>query len=418
MFKTKWGWRESIGLLFIAAFLMSVGGCANKAKEGAALKDDAGPIVPLSDRPLPAFRIELLELAMNTATAIPVTPHIKTRSKTQEAVVAACRQLNQPLRAFSYAERIENWRKGACYADLAFYCASHGQGDKVQGLLDRADEVAKTAEDWRKDRIRVKIARTYALLGRTLQAEQYSANAADSETGKTESVKAVMAGPDDFEAQMQSLDELVAKGNFDLSRNAIESMAQLYNRFHGDSDRRLQVENKIRAACVQMPVPIRLEILLQLAGFELEHSDSGAARVLIGEARSLYDENYSDPEDGIPQIAKLAEWFYRAGDLEMARTEADRAVALFHEHRDKIVNIWRARALRPVAEAYQAMGAKDDASTVYRMAVEEGIENPNSRPRAEDLSATCCSMALSGFEPDDRLWSRMRQIYEGLAEPW
>jgi len=410
--------RKSILSLAMTALLFGIGGCASKSKEGAALKGENEPIVPISDRPLPAYRIELLDLAMDTATAIPVNPHIKTRSQVQEAVVEACLKLDQPRRAFDYAERIENWRKGACYADLAFYCASHGQGDKVQGLLDRADEVAKTAEDWRRDRIRVKIARTYALLGRTLQAERYSANAADSETGKTESVKAMMAGPDDFDTQMQPLDELVAKGSFDLSRNALESMTQLYNRFYGDSDRRLRVEKKIRAAWVQMPVSIRLEILHQMAGFALEHSDSGAARMLIGEARSLYDENYWDPEDGIPQIAKLAEWFYRAGDLEMARTEADRALALFREHRDKIVNIWRARALRPVAEAYQAMGTKDDASTVYRMVVEEGVENPNSRPRAEDLSATCCSMALSGFEPNAEIYNRMRQIYEGLAEPW
>jgi hypothetical protein len=93
-------------------------------------------------------------------------------------------EMDQPRRAFDYAERSENWRNGACYADLAYYCASRGQGDKVQGLLDRADEIAKTAEDWRRDRIRVKIAKTYALLGQTLQAEQYSANAGDSETGQ------------------------------------------------------------------------------------------------------------------------------------------------------------------------------------------------------------------------------------------
>jgi hypothetical protein len=53
-----------------------------------------------------------------------------------------------------------------------------------------------------------------------------------------------------------------------------------------------------------------------------------------------------------------------------------------------------------------------------RRFVEEGVENPNSRPRAEDLSATCRSMALHAVEPDADLWKRMRQIGDGLGPPW
>ncbi len=58
------------------------------------------------------------------------------------------------------------------------------------------------------------------------------------------------------------------------------------------------------------------------------------------------------------------------------------------------------------------------ALMVYKRAVEEGVENPNSRPRAEDLSATCLSMALHMVEPDAELKNRIRQISEGLGDPW
>jgi hypothetical protein len=64
------------------------------------------------------------------------------------------------------------------------------------------------------------------------------------------------------------------------------------------------------------------------------------------------------------------------------------------------------------------MGDEAGALFVYRQAVEEGVENPNSRPRAEDLSATCCSMALHAVEPDAELWKRIRQISEQLGDPW
>ena len=44
--------------------------------------------------------------------------------------------------------------------------------------------------------------------------------------------------------------------------------------------------------------------------------------------------------------------------------------------------------------------------------------NPNSRPRAEDLVAICCSMAKSAVEPDAALMGRIRQVKDALGAPW
>jgi hypothetical protein len=56
------------------------------------------------------------------------------------------------------------------------------------------------------------------------------------------------------------------------------------------------------------------------------------------------------------------------------------------------------------------MGETGAALAAYRTAIEEGVENPNSRPRAEDLCATLCSMATSGVDPDADLKARLHQI--------
>jgi hypothetical protein len=56
--------------------------------------------------------------------------------------------------------------------------------------------------------------------------------------------------------------------------------------------------------------------------------------------------------------------------------------------------------------------------TIYKQAVEESLENPNSRPRADDLCALCCSMAVHGFRPDDALLRRVGEVCAGLREPW
>ena len=91
---------------------------------------------------------------------------------------------------------------------------------------------------------------------------------------------------------------------------------------------------------------------------------------------------------------------------------------MFAAKREEIVDIYRAGALRTIAETYQAMGETAAASKTYKQAIEAGIENPNSRPRAEDLSATLCSMAVHGVEPDAGLWTRITDIEAGLGDPW
>ena len=59
---------------------------------------------PLADRTLDVYQGELLDTAFEFATMIPVRPHIKDRSRTQAAVVEACLELDQPLRALRYRQ--------------------------------------------------------------------------------------------------------------------------------------------------------------------------------------------------------------------------------------------------------------------------------------------------------------------------
>jgi hypothetical protein len=64
------------------------------------------------------------------------------------------------------------------------------------------------------------------------------------------------------------------------------------------------------------------------------------------------------------------------------------------------------------------MGDAGTTLNLYRRALEAGQENPNSRPRTDDLIATCCSLALHAVEPDETLMSRIRDIRAGLGDPW
>lgn len=402
--------------LVVVCLLLSLGclvlavGCRRPEEVEAAGGDGDALLTPC--------QVGLLETAFAAASAMPLDPHIKDRSRLQEAVVATCLALQQPERALLYAGQIRDWRRGAAYADVALFHAQHGTGTQVQSLLDRAAEVAGSEEDWRKERIRVKIAQVHAYVGRAEMATRFEQGVEPAERGKVARIEAMVCPSGSFGEQMETLEALIATQQFDIVRNALAACAELFNRFYDDLDCRTQAEDKIRTSWGNLPVFVRIELLMELAGASLTHADSAKALTLLNEAKDMMDVARWQPESLIPLTAQLAQLRFRAGDETGARAEVRRALDLFDAKRQTIVSIYRARTLRPIAEAYHAMSDGAAALALYKRTVEAGMENPNSRPRAEDLVATCCSLALHAVEPDAELASRIREIQADLGEPW
>ncbi|MDY7107931.1 MAG: hypothetical protein SYC29_04765 [Planctomycetota bacterium] len=402
---------------FVAAVVFALATGAGPRNETADAPG-ADVLAIVVDAPLADDRCELLELAIETATAMPITPHIKNRSRAQEAVVEACFELDQPRRALSCIERIDNWRRGAGYADLAFYCARQGWLDPIPHYLDLAERISEETTGWRRDRIRAKIARTHAWLGEEEKAARFEKGAVESEAGKADSVRAMRADEEMFDAQMKQLDRVLATKHLDLVRNALQACTKLFDRFYHDAPRRSRVEETVKTAWSGLPLLVRMEMMMDLVEIALKHDDQDKALQLVNDTQVVLEGFNWTPRYRVPVIARLAGLRYLAGDRERGRADLDGALALYEEKRDRIINIYRAETLHPIAEAYQALGETDLALDVYRKAVEEGVVNPNSRPRAADLTATCCSMAVHGVAPDEPLRARMREIHEGLGDPW
>jgi tetratricopeptide (TPR) repeat protein len=217
---------------------------------------------------------------------------------------------------------------------------------------------------------------------------------------------------------MKALEALLAAGHFDVSKNALESATRLFDRVYADEGRRARVEEKIRSSWSALPVILRIELLLEMAGSAADHGDPAKALALVNDAQAVKDGVQWPPLYGVPTMARLAEARFRAGDKEKASADADAALALFEASLDQIQNFERPETLCPLAKAYLTMGRLPDARKIYKRAVEEGSANENARPRAMDLSATCCSMALNAVEPDAQLWARLREIRAGLGDPW
>jgi hypothetical protein len=391
---------------------------ASAIRIGSASELSAGAPQGVMDAPLPSFQGELLELAFDVATAIPKEPHIKTRSRVQEEVVSVCWQIDQPLRALRYIEQIDDWRRGSGYADFAAYCARHGHADGLQQYLDLAVEIAGSEEDWRRDQVRVKVAQAYLWLDQSERAAEFEAGVVDSESGKVDVVRALLIDEDTLSDLIARLDRAIATENIERVKNALLACVVLFDRFYDDEIRRPQIEGRVRSSSEMLPVGDRLDVMMQCAKVAIKHDDRRTALELVNRARVIMEGYQWTAEDALPLMGRLAGLRFGAGDEDEARRDAAAILARFAAERDQIMNMYRAEALRPLAEAYGAMGDRSAALGIYRTVIEEGAENPNARPRAEDLCATLCSMAVNGVEPDAELWARVREIRQRLGDPW
>jgi hypothetical protein len=384
-------------------------GCAPQQKQ---------PTAP-QDKPLAAFQTNLLQTAFDVATAIPVVPHIKDRSKAQSEAAAASFQLDQPQRALGYIRKIADWRRGTGYADYAFYCAQNGFTNDVQHYLNLAEQISSIVDqDWRRDRILVKVASVASLLGDQETSARLTRDIEPSEAGKIEQTKADQCTDSSFEQQFEAVRLLIATENFDIVKNALTACVRLFDRFYADAERRSLMEKTIRESWNSLPLFIRIDLLAGMSDAALENADRTKALELLNDAKSVFDGARWNPDQGIPVMARLASLRFRCGEPDLAREEVAAAYSLYDREHSRIINIYKADALIPLAEAYQVITDVTGSVKVYKRAVEAAVENPNSRPRAEDLSAICVSMAANAVEPDEVLWRRIREIQANLGDPW
>jgi len=404
-------------LIFNGAATLQAAASADDLQPSAAPTNDvAQPSedqVP-DDAPLKAFRATLLDLAFQSASAIPVDPHIKDRSRAQEAVIAMCLELDQPQRAARYIAGVENWRRGSCYADLAFYCAQHGYTSVVQDYLGRAASIYASEEDWRRDRIKSKIARTHAWMGEQRKAEALTVDLLDSEAGRVDAVRARRADEASFAEQMEGLQAAIDSESFDTITGALWTATELYRRFYTHPTRREQIASMIDRASKSIPALVNMNLKLKLGDIALEQKDASTAVAMIDDAQSSLANVNLMAEDEVPLLARLAAARFKAGDTTGARRDIHGALTMYDNETETIISVFRAETLTPVAETLASMGEQRAAIDVYARALREGDSNPNQRPRAMDVSLICASLARSAVEPDEDLWTRLRRAVEGL----
>lgn len=384
-----------------------------------------------------------LEIAFEAVSRMPLRPHVKTRSRLQADLVQAALDSDQLGKAMVWTQGIANWRRGLALGHIAVYQAQHADEETARKAIQAAEAfeatiLAEEDQGWRRDRVRVRIAEAYALLGDAAAAAAIQATATPSESGRLAAMAVRTVADANAGVQMETLETIAKTGDLEQIRYALLAMGEFYGRAltspvpegareeSGEEASALDaeaIEKRIRAAWTELPIEPRIDILTRLVDFDIQAAGAEApserALAHAREVAQLVADNRWNPEQGIALRARAAVLLQRAGDAKAARAQANDALALYETSRDGIVDIFRGEALRPLAEAYVALGDSATATMVYERALGEALKNPNSRPRATDLAMTAISAATApGYVLPKSLDKAFQEAAKAIGDPW
>lgn len=399
------------------------------AKDGVTTKKDVE--VAGQQAPFAAWQQDLLQIAYDAASRFPLDPHKKNRGRAQDVVVAACFQLDQPELGKRYGEGIADWRRGTALADYAWYQAKHGVRDGLEPVLAAAtrlvDEERKdpNSQQWRCDMVALKIARAWAALGDSERAaaasrgiDPTSANAIDEQWASVVAERADKIAADQAGGELAKLDATFADMSLGQQASAGALLVRMHERFFADAALRAELEKRPVVLWSKLVPQVRLDLVARMLTTNLANGQSARAKELLAVLRRDVEAHRWRAEDELPWRARLCELAFAVGDVDRAKADAVLALARYHELRDGIVNIYRAKTLRPLMLAQFRLGDRATAADLLSLVLEEGMENPNSRPRCDDLVDTCVALAIAGFEPPAAQLGRIREIAQGLGDPW
>jgi hypothetical protein len=389
-----------------------------------------------ADRSIESYRRELLELAFDGVSKMPLNPHVKNRSRAQQQVVNACLELGQARMAESFLEEIQNWQYWLGCANLAYYYARHGNTEKAEWLVHKTAPALKAAEDrskgriiastpnerldslqdWRYESVLTRIAEVQLLLHDEFQVHALEDTHGELNAAVLNAKMALRREKD--EKTLDLLRVFTNDPSFEVVHVGLLRLAEYAGAHYEKMNLPDFLQQDVFPKIEKMPVFMRIDVLDKFASVALENQDSATAMSLMDQMDELVDGLVSRPQFQIPEAVKLVRLRYDAGQAEMAGDRLDALWISYNGGRENIADIYRAQLICRMAEAYAYLGDTATALELYAMAVDEGQVNPNARPQADDLSGICCSMALSAVEPTPALRNSLENMNRKLDVPW
>jgi tetratricopeptide (TPR) repeat protein len=378
---------------------------------------------------------QLLEIAWTAASAFPARPHLRRRVRGQMQVIDAMFALGLVDEALAKGRAIAGLRLGDVYADYVYFRTTKGgagaERAEFEKMLDRAKAIVRSesgrpeVQEWQCHLTLLKVARAWRALGDAATADKLAAEvpatsgtAVDPEWDRVATDPYRHADRARAEDMLRVFDGDYASLSLGAQQTTLEGFLVLHDRFFGDAALRQRIEDVLgRNAHGALPSQ-QFQVLVRLAETQHAHGDKAAVVRTAELMRKHYDIMRMRPEEQVRYLAQIARARAIGGEVQWARQDAERAMAIFQEGRESISNYERAEALRPLAFAWLAIGEKDQADDLLQTAIAESAENPNARPRCEDLVKTCIELAVRRVEPSARLVSLLHATCAGLKDPW
>ena len=416
--------QTTVALITQLIIFLVQSGCVDvstNAKNASVLKQH--PEMPATQTPASPpltnlSRDDLLDLAFQISTSIPTQPFPSDRAKMQALVAQACIKNGSLIQATQYASKIEGWRQGELFALIGQQYATANETQRARDFAARAMEVAKNETDWQRERIVIETAKIYLQLGDSAKASTLLEGATQAELGKLEAARTAIVLESQLDNQADMFDKAIATKNFDLARGGIDGYLVWLDRVSQDEIRITRALKAIDDALLELPLDLQVKYGIDLADHLHKNLKRDLAILKLDKATEIFSATTFLPEDVAPLGAMIARARIRMGDESSARLLLQRLYSEYSTRREGIVNLRRATSLRALAEGFCELGDRDDAIACYTLALEEGTINPNARPRAEDLGATCISMAEYGIALTPELKNRIETIRSSLTYPW
>jgi tetratricopeptide (TPR) repeat protein len=360
---------------------------------------------------------ESYDYAFKFASAIVSDP--KDMGKAQEAVVWDLTSLGAWRDAEASAEKVEGWRRGTAYADLATALAKAGRNDDAKRLIAKAEAFRPTIDGWQNLRIASHVAAAYAALGDNEKAETLAVAVATEDSQQyggmsTATIASGLAAKGQFDGASGELDRLKDGKDLDEAWWRTVGYVDMSRQKSLTRDQRVNAIRAARTAADGIPGWRKGEALESIADEFRKLGMPREARESVAAAQAILTALPDTMPIKAPLLSNCARAWAGLGNTAAARSLLVQVESLA----PKVQEIERPVVYANAASSFAAIKDTVAAKRLYGQALDEAASLVNARPRALAVVEICRSIGRSGVGLDDAMRARLDALYAGLKDPW
>jgi len=360
---------------------------------------------------------DAFDYAFKFASAIVSDP--KDMGKAQEAVVWDLTSSGSWKDAEATAAKVEGWRRGTAYADLATALAKAGRGEDAKRMIAKAEAFRPTVEGWQNVRIASHVAAAYAALGKKDKAKMLAVAVATEDLQQyggmsTATVASGMAAQGEFEGASAELDRLKEGKDLDDAWWRTVGYVDMARQKSLTREQRVKAINAARRAAEDIPGWRKAEAQESIADEFRKLGMPKDAKETVANAQAILAALPDTMPIKAPLLSNCARSWAELGENATARALLIQVESLA----PKVQPIERPVVYANAASSFAAMKDTAEARRLYGLALQDAATLVNARPRALAVVEICRSIGKSAVGLDEPTRARLNDLYAGLKDPW